>query len=161
MFDDAPLPMPHVPATATSPAIAVVVPIFRHSVLLSEAIESVLDQRGDAQIAIILVNDGCPHQETDRVCRDYAMAYPDRVTYLRKPNGGLSDARNHGIRHALKTWPSVEAIYMLDADNRLRPDALGNALQALRDDSAADWIYPNIDMFGLQWAGDCGGTIRC
>ncbi len=157
MFDDAPLPMPHVPAAATSPAIAVVVPIFRHSVLLSEAIESVLDQRGDAQIAIILVNDGCPHQETDRVCRDYAMAYPDRVTYLRKPNGGLSDARNHGIRHALKTWPSVEAIYMLDADNRLRPDALGNALQALRDDPAADWIYPNIDMFGLQWAGDYGG----
>lgn len=63
--------------------------------------------------------------------------------------------------HALKTWPTVEALYMLDADNRLRPDALGNALQALRDDPAADWIYPDIDMFGLQWAGDYGGTIRC
>ena len=50
---------------------------------------------------------------------------------------------------------------MLDADNRLRPDALVNALQALRDDPAADWIYPDIDMFGLQWAGDYGGTIRC
>ncbi|WP_378944785.1 glycosyltransferase [Paracoccus sp. R86501] len=157
MLDNAPSPMPHSSAAVTSPEIAVVVPIYRHSVLLSEAIDSVLEQRGAAQIAIVLVNDGCPHHETDRVCRDYAMAYPDRIIYLRKPNGGLSDARNHGIRHAMNAWPSVEAIYMLDADNRLRPDALNNALQALHDDPAADWIYPNIDMFGLQWAGDYGG----
>lgn len=158
MFDNAaPSPAPRDPASPAAPAIAVVVPIYRHSVLLSEAIESVLHQRGEAQIVMVLVNDGCPHRETDRVCRDYAMAYPETIIYLRKPNGGLSDARNCGIRHALKTWSSIEAIYMLDADNRLRPDALCNALQSLREDPDADWIYPNIDMFGLQWAGDYGG----
>lgn len=148
------------PATATinvDPVIVVVVPIFRHSVLLSEAIDSVLDQRANVSIRIILVNDGCPHQETDQVCRDYALAYPDRITYLHKANGGLSDARNYGIRYALAAWPRLEAIYMLDADNRLRPDALGNAFQALRDHPDAGWIYPNIDMFGLRWAGDYGG----
>lgn len=148
------------PATMTingDPMIAVVVPIFRHSVLLSEAIDSVLDQRAGVSIHIILVNDGCPHQETDQVCRDYALAYPDRITYLHKANGGLSDARNYGIRYALAAWPRLEAIYMLDADNRLRPDALGNAFQALRDHPDAGWIYPNIDMFGLRWSGDYGG----
>lgn len=148
------------PATVAingDPAIAVVVPIFRHSVLLSEAIDSVLDQRADMSIRIILVNDGCPHQETDQVCCDYALAYPERITYLHKANGGLSDARNYGIRYALDAWPRLEAIYMLDADNRLRPDALGNAFQALRDHPDAGWIYPNIDMFGLRWAGDYGG----
>lgn len=145
------------PLRADSPRIAVVVPIFRHSVLLAEAIDSVLEQRAPFSIAIVLVNDGCPHNETEQVCRDYAMAYPDDITYLRKPNGGLSDARNHGIRHALTAWPGVEAIYMLDADNRLRPDALGNAMVALEADPQIGWIYPNIDMFGLQWAGDYGG----
>lgn len=141
----------------TAPRVAVVVPIFRHSVLLSEAIESVLAQRAGFQIQLVLVNDGCPHAETDLVCREYALSYPERITYLRKPNGGLSDARNHGIRHALATWSSVEAIYMLDADNRLRPDAMANAMAALEKHADAGWIYPNIDMFGLRWAGDYGG----
>ncbi|MTH80299.1 glycosyltransferase [Paracoccus aestuariivivens] len=140
-----------------APRIAVVVPIFRHSVLLSEAIESVLAQRSDFAIHIVLVNDGCLHQETDLVCREYVLSYPEQVTYLRKPNGGLSDARNHGIRHALASWPSVEAIYMLDADNRLRPDSMANAMAALDNHPDAGWIYPNIDMFGLTWAGDYGG----
>lgn len=140
-----------------APRIGVIIPIYRHSVLLSEAIESVLDQRAGFPIRIVLVNDGCPHRETDETCRDYALAYPDRIFYLRKPNGGLSAARNDGIRKALQLWPSLEAIYMLDADNRLRPDALANAMAALDSDPAAGWIYPNIDMFGLQWAGDYGG----
>ncbi|SIT87120.1 glycosyltransferase [Pontibaca methylaminivorans] len=141
----------------TAPRVAVVVPIFRHSVLLSEAIESALAQRAGFRIQLVLVNDGCPHPETDEVCHEYALSYPDHITYLRKPNGGLSDARNHGIRHALSTWPSVEAIYMLDADNRLRPDAMSNAMAALDRHPETGWIYPNIDMFGLPWAGDYGG----
>lgn len=146
------------PACATpAPRVAVVVPIFRHSVLLSEAIESVLAQQADFAIRLVLVSDGCPHRETDLVCRSYAIAHPDRVTYLRKPNGGLSDARNHGIRHALRTWPSVEAIYMLDADNRLRPRAMATAMAELDRHPEAGWIYPNIDMFGMPWAGDYGG----
>lgn len=145
------------PQAETAPRIAVIIPIFRHSVLLSEAIDSVLDQRAAFPIRIVLVNDGCPHRETDQVCRDYALAHPDQIFYLRKPNGGLSAARNDGIRKALQLWPSLEAIYMLDADNRLRPDALGNAMAVLDADPAAGWIYPNIDMFGLQWAGDYGG----
>ena len=53
-----------------APKVAVVVPIFRHSALLSEAIESVLAQEADFAIRLVLVNDGCPHRETDMVCRD-------------------------------------------------------------------------------------------
>ena len=139
------------------PRVAVVVPIFRHSVLLSEAIESVLDQRAPFGIRLVLVNDGCPHRETEAVCLDYARLMPDRVTYLRKPNGGLSDARNHGIRHVLDHLPSVEGIYLLDADNRLRPDAMARAMAVLDGEPETGWVYPNIDMFGMPWAGDYGG----
>lgn len=143
--------------THFEPKLAVVVPIFRHSVLVTEAIESVLAQSAEFGIQTILVNDGCEFAETDQVCRDYQLAYPARITYLRKSNGGLSDARNHGIKFALSSWSSVEAIYLLDADNRLRPTALKNAMNALECDPNADWIYPNIDMIGLSWAGDFGG----
>ncbi len=142
---------------AEAPRIAVIIPIFRHSTLVSEAIDSALFQNLDFPIRIVLVNDGCPHLETDQVCRDYANAFPEKIAYVRKPNGGLSDARNTGIRFALDRWDSVDAIYMLDADNRLRPTALGNALNELDAHPEAGWIYPHIDMFGLPWAGDYGG----
>lgn len=155
MTETAPPPAPA--ETAAAPRVAVVVPIFRHSVLVGEAVESVLAQTAGFGIRIVLVNDGCPHRETDDVCRDYALAHPDRVTYLRKPNGGLSDARNFGIRHVLDRLPSVEAIYMLDADNRLRPPALERAMAVLDADPDAAWIYPNIDMFGNGQQVDFSG----
>jgi glycosyltransferase involved in cell wall biosynthesis len=140
--------------------IAAITPIFRHSVLVSEAIESVLAQKAPFDIHIVLINDGCKFIETDQICREYALAYPDRITYIRKSNGGLSDARNHGIRHALEKFPTLDAIYMLDADNRLRPHALARAMQELDQHPEADWVYPNIDMFGLtKWEGDYGGDF--
>ncbi|GAA5071519.1 glycosyltransferase [Roseibacterium beibuensis] len=142
---------------SAAPRLAVIVPIFRHASLLIEAIESVLAQRLEGGLRLLLVNDGCPFQETDEVCATYAMAYPEIVTYLRKANGGLSDARDCGIRHVLAHLPSVEALYMLDADNRLHPDALARALAALDAAPEVDWIYPNIDMFGLEKQWDYGG----
>lgn len=145
------------PALVRVRGVAVVIPVFRHSVLLAEAVESALAQAGDFALQIVLVNDGCPHRETEAVCRAYAAAHPDRIRYVRKPNGGLSDARNAGIRHVLTEAPDVDAIYMLDADNRLRAGALARAVAELDAHPEADWIYPNIDMFGLTWAGDYGG----
>ncbi|MCZ8153315.1 MAG: glycosyltransferase [Rhodobacteraceae bacterium] len=138
-------------------AVAVVIPVFRHSVLLAEAVESALEQGDGIAVRIVIVNDGCPHRETEAVCRAYAEAWPERIRYVRKPNGGLSDARNAGIRHVLAEVPDADAIYMMDADNRLRPGALARAAAELDAHPQADWIYPNIDMFGLTWAGDYGG----
>ncbi|MEI6800670.1 MAG: glycosyltransferase family A protein, partial [Pseudomonadota bacterium] len=140
------------------PRVAVVVPIFRHSVLLVEAIETVLAQQAPFGIAIILVNDGCPHQETDDVCRHYSRLYPDRIIYLRKPNGGLSDARNHGVRYVLANLTTVRAVFFLDADNGLRPPALARAYHVLETCPDVGWVYPNIDMFGVSSAHDYGGT---
>ncbi len=75
--------------------------------------------------------------------------FRELITYLRKTNGGLANARNFGIRYILSNLLSIEAIYFLDADNRLHPDAMSRAMSMLDIDDGVDWIYPNIDMFGL------------
>ncbi|AJG15108.1 glycosyltransferase [Pseudomonas plecoglossicida] len=139
------------------PKVAIVTPIYKHSVLLTEAIESALTQRSNFPIIIVLVNDGCPHQETDTICSEYATAYPESIVYLKKLNGGLSSARNHGIKYALNTWPSIQAVYLLDADNRLRRDSVARGTALLESSSDCDWVYPNIDMFGVNWSGDYSG----
>ena len=130
------------------PTLAIVVPIYGHPSLLIEAIESALRQQTAHDYRIVLVNDGCPSPQSDLVCRQYARMHPERILDVHKRNGGLASARNCGIRVALATWPSVRAIYLLDADNRLHPHVLERSYALLQADPEAAWIFPDVHMFG-------------
>lgn len=138
------------PGAAAGPLVAIVIPVFKHSVLLDEAIASALNQETSFDYRIVIVNDGCPFPETHLAALDHARADPQRIVYLRQRNGGLSAARNAGIEFALRSWPSLQAIYLLDADNRLFPHALQRAWDALAADPRAGWAYPDVDMFGAE-----------
>jgi glycosyltransferase involved in cell wall biosynthesis len=140
------------------PVLAIVIPVFKHSVLLTEAIESALEQHANFPFRIVIVNDGCPFEETHQVCLAYARSYPHVVRYIRKRNGGLSAARNTGIEYSLKEWPSMKAIYLLDADNRISPYSMQRAMDTLQKNGFKGWVYPDIDMFGYQWEGDYSGN---
>ncbi|MFM7526926.1 MAG: glycosyltransferase [Nodosilinea sp.] len=136
-------------STISEPRVAIVIPVFKHSVLVGEAIVCALQQQTDFEAVIILVNDGCRYSETDRICREFALAH-SKILYLYRCNGGLSAARNTGINFALSNWPSVEAIYLLDADNRITSGTLARAFQCLLADPDIGWIYPTINMFGQE-----------
>ena len=139
------------------PALAVIVPVYKHSVLLAEAITSALNQETSFESCIVIVNDGCPMAETHQTCLDFVSGAPERVHYIRRQNGGLSAARNTGVEYILNTWETIRAIYFLDADNRILPGALQRAYEALENDPQVGWVYPNIDMFGQEWNGDFSG----
>lgn len=132
------------------PLVAIVLPLFRHSVLVDEAIASVMAQKTTFPFNLVIVNDGCPHAESDEALRHYTRAHPTRIVYLHKRNNGLSAARNTGINFALNAWPSIRAVYLLDADNRLFPFALQRAWDTLFADPQIGWAYPDIDMFGIE-----------
>lgn len=138
--------------------VAIITPIYKHSSLLSESVYSVLNLSADPKVIQILVNDGCVFEETHKICSLFAEKFPDRIIYLIKRNGGLSDARNYGIKYVLERLPNIDAFYFLDADNRLQTNAIKNAYKELKANKKIDWIYPNINMFGLEWFGDYGGS---
>jgi glycosyltransferase involved in cell wall biosynthesis len=138
--------------------VSIVMPVFKHSSLLVDAIESALCQDTIYPYKIIIVNDGCPHKETRFVGKSYALSYPDKVVYLEKVNGGLSDARNFGVRFSLSKYPKIEAIYFLDADNIIKPKVIERSLDILRSSSDIGWVYPSIDMFGMEWCGEYSGS---
>ncbi len=83
------LPSGEEPEPRFSPKVAVIIPAYKHSVLLAEAIESALAQQAPFEIAVLVIDDGCPFPETGEIGRTYAMAHSN-VFYLRKANGGLS-----------------------------------------------------------------------
>lgn len=139
------------------PRVALVIPAHGHAMLLPEAVRSALAQEAPFEIHTVIVNDGCPDPELHRVATALTRAHPGRLSYLRKANGGLSSARNAGIAHVLAHLPSVEALFMLDADNRLRPNAMARAMARLDRHPEAGWVYPSIDMFGIRARCDYGG----
>src|SRR5580692_3183780 len=91
---------------SNSPIIAIVVPLFKHSVLVVDALEAAISQRSRYPFVIIVVNDGCPYQESDLQIKSILAVYPDLVRYVVQQNRGLSAARNTGIDYALTSLPT-------------------------------------------------------
>jgi glycosyltransferase involved in cell wall biosynthesis len=144
------------PGPSNSPLIAILVPLFKHSVLVVDALESAISQKSRYPFTIIVVNDGCPFEESDLVMKSILAVCPG-IRYVVQRNSGLSAARNTGIDYALANFPMVQAIYFMDADNAILSGAIDTAYTKLANEPETSWIYPNIDMFGIKRNFDYGG----
>ena len=83
-----------------SPKISIVIPAYKASNYLAEAIESAIAQTYE-NIEIIVVNDGSPD---DGATRAVAEKYIDKIRYFEKENGGSSSALNRGIAEMQGEW---------------------------------------------------------
>lgn len=95
--------------------ISVIVPIYNVEKYLPKCLQSCIDQTLD-DIEIICVDDG----STDRsgeIAEEYA-ALDSRIQVIHKENGGLSSARNAGLKVAKGAW-----IMFLDSDDFLQCNA--------------------------------------
>lgn len=98
------------------PRVSVVIPCYRQSHFLREAIESAVRQT-HSSIEVVVVDDGSP-DNTEAV----ALSIPGLV-YVRQRNRGLSAARNTGLRHC-----TGQFVVFLDADDRLMPNMIATGL---------------------------------
>ena len=79
------------------PLISVIIPVFKVEPYLDRCLESITGQSYPG-LQIILVDDGSP-DACPAMCDAWA-AKDSRIQVIHKPNGGLSDARNAGMRVA-------------------------------------------------------------
>jgi glycosyltransferase involved in cell wall biosynthesis len=77
------------------PLFSIIVPVYKVEDFLNECVNSVLAQEF-VDFEIFLVNDGSP-DNCPQICDDFAER-DKRVKVIHKSNGGLSDARNFGIK---------------------------------------------------------------
>ncbi len=77
-----------------SPFFSVIIPVYNVEKFINECVDSVLAQTFK-NIEIILVDDGSP-DTCPRICDEYAKEN-QCIKVIHKKNGGLSEARNHGI----------------------------------------------------------------
>lgn len=96
--------------------ISVIVPVYNSREYLTACLDSLASQTmGDAQI--LLIDDGST-DDSPRICGEYCRRHAHFFAY-RKPNGGLSDARNYGLTKA-----SGRYIAFVDSDDYVEPDFL-------------------------------------
>ncbi len=108
--------------------VSVVIPAYNEAGRIAAAIDCVRAQSVSAA-EILVVDDG----STDATA-EVATAHGARV--VSKVNGGLSSARNAGVRAARSEW-----IAFLDADDRWWPEKLARAGDAHRAFPGADLIF--------------------
>lgn len=98
------------------PLISVILPIYKVEKYLHRCVDSILSQTYE-NIEVILVDDGSP-DNCPKICDDYA-AKDVRVKVVHQKNGGVSAARNTGIRVA-----SGEFVAFVDPDDYVSEDFL-------------------------------------
>lgn len=96
--------------------ISVIVPVYNVEKYIDKCLDNLVNQTLK-DIEIIVVNDGSPDNSQD-IINAYQKKYPRMIKSFIKPNGGLSDARNYGIKKA-----QGEYIAFLDSDDYIEIDA--------------------------------------
>lgn len=124
-----------------APLLAVIVPVYRVEDYLHQCIESIR-QQSYPHLRIILVNDGSPYG-ADVVCRRYAELDP-RVLFVSKENGGVSTARNEGLKYV----EGCKYFTFVDSDDWLDKDFASLCIEQLEADSTLDTASCNIIIRG-------------
>lgn len=98
-----------------NPRVYVIVPIYNVEPYLRECLDSVVNQTYK-NLSIILVNDGST-DNSEAIAKEYLS--DERVILISKENGGLSSARNAGLKKAYLEGDDEDYILFLDSDDYL------------------------------------------
>jgi glycosyltransferase involved in cell wall biosynthesis len=126
-----------------APLVSCVIPTYNRRSRVPGAIRSALEQTY-APLEVIVVDDGSTDGTADALERDFG----DRIRVLRKENGGVSSARNHGVAHA-----EGELVAFLDSDDAWMPDKVARQVDYFLDHDRCALVltgFLNVDDRGEQ-----------
>lgn len=113
--------------------VSVVTAVYNVEDYLAEMIDSIVGQTiGIENIQLILVDDGAK-DSSGEICDRYAEQYPENIFVIHKENGGVSSARNEGLKHV-----EGEYVNFTDADDKLESNALELMYDYLKKNE--EWI---------------------
>lgn len=108
--------------------ISVIIPVYKVEKYLERCIKSVVEQTYK-NLEIIIVDDGSPDRCPD-ICDAWAKE-DSRIKVIHKDNGGLSSARNAGLRSATGQY-----IGFVDSDDWIAEEMYERLLTAIENDKS-------------------------
>lgn len=139
--------------------VSIVIPVYNVEDYLKYCVDSLINQ-SYKNIEIILVDDGST-DDSGRICDKYARE-DDRVRVLHIENGGLSNARNTGVKVASAEWVifidsddyydrrTVE--YLVQLQKKYAVDLVATSVIEVRDFQSEDFLgsLTNIESLKLD-----------
>lgn len=119
--------------------VSIIVPCYNQAQYLPETLQSVLDQTY-TNWECIIVNDGSP-DETESVAQEWCKK-DGRFVYLKKENGGLSSARNAGLKIAKGDY-----IQFLDSDDYLHSEKLEQSVAVITTNTDLKLVVTDFKLF--------------
>ena len=107
----------------SNPLVSIIIPIYNVENYLEQCIISVVHQTYK-NLEIILVNDGSPDNSFE-ICKQWKRK-DSRIKLINKDNGGLSDARNCGLRVS-----SGELVLFVDSDDWISINMVENMVNEM------------------------------
>ena len=123
-----------------NPLISIIIPCYNQAEFLPDALNSILIQTY-SNWECIIVNDGSP-DNTEVITKNWCLKDP-RFHYVKKENGGISSARNTGIRRSKGTY-----ILPLDADDYIDKHYLTDGIAVFMCQPDVKLVYGNVEKFG-------------
>lgn len=116
---------------------SLILPVYNVEKYLAKCIESCLKQDiSYAEYEIIIVIDGSPDHSVE-IAKHFKQANSN-IQIIERENGGLSAARNTGLKHA-----KGEYVWFIDSDDFI----VGNVLTGIYDDLDSN----KLDCLWIQW----------
>ena len=122
--------------------ISVVIPVYNIEKYIGKCLESIVNQ-DYRDFEIILVNDGSKDNSKD-VVLEYLKDKDVRYVLVEKENGGLSSARNAGLKKA-----EGEYVVFIDGDDYISSDFL-SVLHRMIEDYDTDFSFCNFSFIRKQ-----------
>ena len=121
--------------------LSIIIPLYNAEDTIRRCVDSVVRQ-DLTNYEVLLIDDGST-DASGQICDEYA-AKDSRFKVFHKENGGVSNARNEGLKHACGEW-----IYFVDADDCVESHALNTLLShTSRKIDLVMCGYSVIDDFG-------------
>lgn len=123
-----------------NPLVSVIIPVYNiPKNYLEKCLNSVLGQSYN-HLEIIIINDCSPNLDNEKTIRSYTHI-DNRIYFINlKSNGGVSNARNLGLKKANGTW-----VTFVDADDIL----MQNAIETMVNEAMANHV--EIVMSNIQF----------
>lgn len=96
--------------------VSVIVPVYNVEDYILECLTSIISQTLK-EIEVIVVNDGSKDRSIEKI--QHLVEQHENIRVVQKENGGLSSARNEGLKHA-----TGEYIAFIDSDDFIESDFL-------------------------------------
>lgn len=103
--------------------LSIIVPVYNVEHYVDKCLQSIIKQYND-NLEIILINDGST-DDSVRKCEKYCEQY-EYIHLFNQKNGGLSSARNQGIRQS-----RGEYLFFLDSDDYMKENVIAELLHII------------------------------